>query len=665
MPNEGNEGDEILLLAFRQIECKIPGKVTTIDELTPEMLVEIVARSLFLISDGEVQISHALPPNIASRHRICTTLASKVKDVGFAGDCGYNQLLYPVEQQTRALLNWIVQRLPRSQEERAEEALGANAALNKRVIETLDSWRQVPFKLHICATGTPARNIYSYNHFRTVAPQVLMARQMKAISKAAQAMSVTIAPSILELNAIECSLESNYADLTADLDADIDPQELRRRARKAALGKDSMLSDAIKDSVRSSIASSKMTYEGSGFTSKGGLTFGADYKDSSGLGSKSLQDLMDHIGDTNGRKDGSSDRGSRFLHAAEFSQENELSIGTGSGPSGISSSSEGKSDETKDEDSKKEDDPAFREAFLEELRSEVQNDLTSLDNQRKQLEKNIMKLRLVDGDLKALMAESDVLEKEILLKRKILEMLPNAAENIEKLQNICAASGKRLMELGQEWETHRRALIDRLRKPKGAKTERKLKCKKMVDEMKQFREEMQGMIADLKEKQDRSQALKEELDKLPRNLNRNLYTFRIMDIIAQVGKQDKEIEKIVNDIHGVQKDINQSNASLQRADAIAEEKIYSAASAFNSDPAMTDTYRHLKQLRSNFEALVGTVEKIGQQEKTARVLETKIDQEKSRVSANNFERITKDLAEIKKENSDVIAQIKAKKTMTS
>ena len=187
----------------------------------------------------------------------------------------------------------------------------------------------------------------------------------------------------------------------------------------------------------------------------------------------------------------------------------------------------------------------------------------------------------------------------------------------------------------------------------------------MVDEMKQFREEMQGMIADLKEKQDRSQALKEELDKLPRNLNRNLYTFRIMDIIAQVGKQDKEIEKIVNDIHGVQKDINQSNASLQRADAIAEEKIYSAASAFNSDPAMTDTYRHLKQLRSNFEALVGTVEKIGQQEKTARVLETKIDQEKSRVSANNFERITKDLAEIKKENSDVIAQIKAKKTMTS
>ena len=76
---------------------------------------------------------------------------------------------------------------------------------------------------------------------------------------------------------------------------------------------------------------------------------------------------------------------------------------------------------------------------------------------------------------------------------------------------------------------------------------------------------------------------------------------------------------------------------------------------------MTDTYRHLKKLRSNFEALVGAVERIAQQEKTARTLETKIDQEKSRVSANNIERITKDLAEIKKENSEVMAQIKAGK----
>lgn len=42
-------------------------------------------------------------------------MATKIKELGFLGDCGYNQLLYPVEAQTRGLLNWLVQRLPRTE----------------------------------------------------------------------------------------------------------------------------------------------------------------------------------------------------------------------------------------------------------------------------------------------------------------------------------------------------------------------------------------------------------------------------------------------------------------------------------------------------------------------------------------------------------------------
>ena len=39
-----------------------------------------------------------------------------------------------------------------------------------------------------------------------------------------------------------------------------------------------------------------------------------------------------------------------------------------------------------------------------------------------------------------------------------------------KLQTICANSAKRLMQLAQEWETHRRPLIDKLRDIKSSKT---------------------------------------------------------------------------------------------------------------------------------------------------------------------------------------------------
>lgn len=86
----------------------------TISQLSPENIVEIVARSLWLISNGEIKFSVVLPPNIAARHRICTNIAAKIKELGYSGDCGYNQLLYPVEHQTRSLINWLVQKLPRA-----------------------------------------------------------------------------------------------------------------------------------------------------------------------------------------------------------------------------------------------------------------------------------------------------------------------------------------------------------------------------------------------------------------------------------------------------------------------------------------------------------------------------------------------------------------------
>lgn len=73
---------------------------------------------------------------------------------------------------------------------------------------------------------------------------------------------------------------------------------------------------------------------------------------------------------------------------------------------------------------------------------------------------------------------------------------------------------------------------------------------------------------------------------------------------------------------------------------------------------MIDTYRRLKTLRAKFEELIETVSRIGQQEKALRDLETRIDQEKSRISSNNFDRISSDLHAITQENTELVNQIK-------
>ncbi len=50
---QGNEGDNIILLAFRQIGCQIPDDINAMGPLSTDLIVEIFSRSVWLISDNE------------------------------------------------------------------------------------------------------------------------------------------------------------------------------------------------------------------------------------------------------------------------------------------------------------------------------------------------------------------------------------------------------------------------------------------------------------------------------------------------------------------------------------------------------------------------------------------------------------------------------------
>jgi hypothetical protein len=299
-----------------------------------------------------------------------------------------------------------------------------------------------------------------------------------------------------------------------------------------------------------------------------------------------------------------------------------------------------------------------RAAEIEALRLEVQNSSALLQDMERTRINSVSKMRQLESELSSLSVESEALEREILVKKKTLEMAPAALENISRLREICGAGSRKLLQLAQEWETHRRPLVDQLRAKKRDKAQRRVRCRLMADESKRLRDEMVGMVADLKDKQERAEVLAQEVEDLPKNLTRALYTSRILDIINSLSKQNVEIEKITSDIRDIQKTINSTTSALQRADAVAEELIFSAANGPNSSPAMLDTYRRLRLMRTKFEQVIDTVTKIGQQEKLTRDFETKIDAETARMSTNNVTQISHDLVEISNENEQLIAKIK-------
>ena len=142
---------------------------------------------------------------------------------------------------------------------------------------------------------------------------------------------------------------------------------------------------------------------------------------------------------------------------------------------------------------------------------------------------------------------------------------------------------------------------------------------------------------------------------------RAAYTYRILDIVTSLNKQTKGIQKITSDIHAIQKLYNTTASSLERADAVVEEMVFLSASTKSSTLAAEkiESYRKLYNLRLKFKNTIEMVEKVGQLEKLGRDLETKIEQESSRLYADAFDRISLDLSKIQEENRTLMLNIKS------
>jgi hypothetical protein len=425
--------------------------------------------------------------------------------------------------------------MPRSEDEKTEEVLGANALLTKRILSSLTTWK-LPWKLACSSTGNPPRNMYISNPLKTYFAEDEVAT--KAIYTKCSDNSTAPESSIFEKHALEIVADKLYESRLEkgfDDDENSGAKEQERR-------------EQLRNFVRNAISSAKSQYSMS-HQSGGGFGANSGFARQSDLLSKSLPDLIASLSaEGSGSSSGSSSshRGTRFMHAAEFSEETSATIGGSSSSmrrinraEGLAAAAAGMdAEDAVNAKQRQEQEEKARAEEIDQLRADLLRRQGVLETFERQEANMASKVRQLESELDALNAESEALEREVLLKRKTLEMLPSAAENISKLQTICGASSKRMLQLAQEWEVHRRPLVEKLRVIKKAKSQRKLRCKAMIDEIKKMREDMVNMVQELKDKQEKVEILLDEKTKLPKNINRLIYTHRIMDIISSIGKME-------------------------------------------------------------------------------------------------------------------------------
>ena len=117
-------------------------------------------------------------------------------------------------------------------------------------------------------------------------------------------------------------------------------------------------------------------------------------------------------------------------------------------------------------------------------------------------------------------------------------------------------------------------LVDAYRRARSEAADAAAALRALSERRDQVREEMRAVIAAAREREERVAQLQAELERLPRDVRRELYTDRILEIIKQVKKQQVDIDKILIEIHQVHKEINAITESLSRSFNATDELIY-------------------------------------------------------------------------------------------
>uniref|UniRef100_A0A671VQV3 Coiled-coil domain-containing protein 22 n=1 Tax=Sparus aurata TaxID=8175 RepID=A0A671VQV3_SPAAU len=246
-------------------------------------------------------------------------------------------------------------------------------------------------------------------------------------------------------------------------------------------------------------------------------------------------------------------------------------------------------------------------------------------------------------------------EERMQVKKKTINLLPDADNNLLKLQALVESSAKRVVNLASQWEKHRAPLIDEHRRLKEICSNQELESSRKLSEIKSLHDKIRVSTEEAKKKEDVYKQLVTELENLPQDASRSAYTQRILEIVSNIKKQKEEITKILSDTKELQKEINSLTGKLDRTFAVTDELVFKDA---KRDESVRKSYKYLAALHENCNQLIQTIEDTGTILREIRDLEEQIETENGNKTVANLERILDDYRAIRQENSALAAKVR-------
>ncbi|RHY12043.1 hypothetical protein DYB36_000529 [Aphanomyces astaci] len=387
-------------------------------------LVELVTWGFAQIENAQPPLKFEFPKGVAQRHRLAASLAERLKAriyiaLGYTHDCGYNHLLYPTEVDSRRMLQWIIQKLPKVEKE-VIDVDTPRLQFRQSMHHALTQWATLQY--------TPSVHHHRPRHRTSMLPAEWLkpgranpARRGYIASKQPLITDSTLCPlhkqrSLLELNALALAHDSSRDALL----------HLLHTSEHAP----SVPTVAFESIVQAAFESANQP---------------AHQQDA-------------HL---------PTEHRSRALDKPNGPSIVPILASTTSSLSSAASSSSV--------------DAGITDAKEASVDTRTQDELQAMDMELIQLRERCAANEAAWHDLQAacedqrnvnrqqIEARSAVkmddlrdVQQDVAIRHQTLDMLADASNNIAKLQDMCAKSSAHLMALAEEWESHRLPLVQEL-----------------------------------------------------------------------------------------------------------------------------------------------------------------------------------------------------------
>lgn len=623
-----DEVDKILIHALKQVGTEVPVEVDSVRLFSSELVVEAVVSCLRVIDPG---LGHglptSLPPGMSARFRVGLSLAQACQDIGYKGEIGYQTFLYSSEPEIRSLLMFLVEKLPRGSAESSDQSTGQSVLLHKGIAAAISAQLAVPWLPPNCRLPLDSQplgtDVLYHFHMQplSLAHSPAENKQLSELREyrrellppvTSQSGQACMASSLLEQHVAECSAAQEWEHEwnNQGLLSRLTQQEYRLR-------KLCRLHKCIDEQLRSAAQRSS---ESASHASSDLLEFLQAFKGCSPNG---------HI----------LAKGTHFTHTQRFTFTQEAA---GSSSSSQSLQSEGSPQLLQ------RDELSFLQQQFEVL-------CTDVEQLSAQLKHTSFTNAQVLNDIKKREWENHYKQEQIEMKKKTIDLLPHADNNLHNIQALVETSARRVLHLAMQWEKHRAPLVEENRRLKEICKIQDMESSGKLSEIRSLHDKISVCTEEARKKEERYKQLTSELESLPQDVSRSAYTQRILEIVSNIRKQKEDIIKILSDTKELQKEINNLTGKLDRTFAVTDELIFKDA---KKDESVRKSYKHLAALHENCNQLIQTIEDTGSILREIRDLEEQIESENGNKTVANLERILEDYKAIRQENSMLAAKVR-------